>query len=73
MNRILCPACFDRLFPDGHEEKTCTHGVFAGACTECGERRSMGQKPYWHCLGEMKEAPKAQDDGFYLDGSVCDC
>lgn len=37
-NRILCPACFDKLGKP--EEKTCTHGSGIGVvCTECGAKR----------------------------------
>jgi ribosomal protein S27E len=48
---VLCPDCFKRLWPNGHEEKSCAHGFMAVACVECGKARKLGEKPYWPCLG----------------------
>ena len=55
-NRILCPACFDKLGKP--EEKTCTHGSGIGVvCTECGAKRvgEWGRPPYFHCLGKVTD------------------
>lgn len=49
-NRILCPACFRRLYPAGHEQKSCTHGCGEATCVECGVKRRLDE-PYWACLG----------------------
>ncbi len=51
MNTILCPSCKTKLYPNGVEEKTCSHGCFGKVvCTECGAVRAEGDV-YWHCLG----------------------
>jgi hypothetical protein len=56
MNRILCRECFRRLYPKGHEEKSCSHGCCAGAtCVECGKIKRDDKQPYWHCLGQLSK------------------
>ena len=56
MNHILCEECFRSLFPQGHEEKTCSHGcplIGTVTCVRCGVSHQRGDgKPNMHCLGD---------------------
>jgi len=53
-NEILCTTCFKRLYPNGHEQKSCTHGCGEATCVECGAKRKLDE-PYWPCLGSLEK------------------
>lgn len=57
VNAIYCPECFKRLWPEGREESSCTHGApiwgHPRPCIECGRKRLDGDVTHWHCLGSL--------------------
>jgi hypothetical protein len=57
MNFILCDECFRRRWPNGHEEKSCSHAsplIGDVTCVGCGRARRPSDS--YHCLGSMTEA-----------------
>ena len=50
-NIVYCDERFRARWPEGHEEKTCVHGIWGATCSGRGKTRKLDEKPYWHCLG----------------------
>jgi hypothetical protein len=61
MNHIVCDACYRAMWPEGHIEKTCTHGCpLSGSvtCLRCG-KVEHARAANMHCLGRVEANPYA--------------